>query len=982
MDELLPNTIVSHYRILSKIGSGGMGEVYLAEDTRLDRKVALKFLSAAQAADNENLKRFTQEAKAASALNHQNILTIYEIGTFEDSPYIATEFITGKTLRDRMLSDNRLEVLETLGITTQVAAALCAAHEAGIIHRDIKPENVMIRSDGLVKVLDFGLAKLSSAVTAANLNTTLPQVNTEPGMLMGTIAYMSPEQARGQQLDHRTDIFSLGIMMFELFTGKRPFEGEGQVDLISSILKDEVPTLRQFSPALPRQLERIVDKALRKDRNQRYQHVRDLQIDIDDLRDELKLDSKASRATNRNSEMTLISPAAALTGDHRPSLTGSISTTRRFTILHAMVFALAIAAVVGAAWYFRLGMGANTPPPGSYKTTEVASWTSAAGELFSNASFSPDGKMIAFSSTRSGTKNIWVTQTGSTEAIQITNDGFSNIDPVWSAKGDEIAYFSDRGANPAGGSGQSGIWRISALGGVPRMIGTLSDGNAQLIRWTSTGKIYYQVRRDLVAMDAANGQTQTVLSLNEGDISRIWLAPDEGSIVYPVQDKDNWRILIRPIASETVSEVASGTGKVDGIAWAPEKNRLFYAASVDGVLQVFVTDIGSGRSTRITSAETDVNVVDVASDGKSILTSSAKEESNLWRVNIADKQEGPIARDLSAKFWPAVSPDNTKIAFQSVKNLSQGNYLFDSSIVVKPIKQQDDGRPLVLTEHGFLPQWSPDGTTIAYGKQTGGSRDLYLMNESGGGERRLTTNGLAGVSYSISPYNIVSSYAFTWSPDGRLIAYPSEQNGISNIWTVGVREGTSTVLTSNNDPATSLTSPIWAGDGKRVAVSFQTKGKDANDRMIRGLIVADVETRTSATVYSSNHLNRLIGWSADNNSLIIAEPSKFSGLPPDTTIKKIDIGNGAETTVANLKNVYFYNMFLADDRRSIAFAARNDGHDDIWVLPVTGGTARKITANNDSGLFYSRLAWLHDGSGITFGKQTRFSLLSIVTGIE
>ncbi len=270
-----------------------MGEVYLAEDTKLDRQIALKVLIDEVANDEDRVRRFVQEAKASSALNHPNILTIYEIGEFKNSRYIATEFIKGKTLRDRV-SREPLTLRESLEVILQVTAALGAAHEAGIIHRDIKPENIMIREDRLVKVLDFGLAKLWGPANGSQA-TTLPQMNTHPGMLLGTVAYMSPEQARGHKLDPRSDIFSLGIVMFELFTGQRPFDGEGHLDLISSILKDEAPTLRQISPEMPRQLERIVDKSLRKDRDHRYQHVRDLYIDIEDLLSEMKLEESQSK---------------------------------------------------------------------------------------------------------------------------------------------------------------------------------------------------------------------------------------------------------------------------------------------------------------------------------------------------------------------------------------------------------------------------------------------------------------------------------------------------------------------------------------------------------------------------------------------------------------------------------------------------------------------------------------------------------------
>ena len=543
-----PGDTISHYKVISAIGAGGMGEVYLADDTKLDRQVALKVLLAEVANDEERVKRFVQEAKAASALNHPNILTVFEVGSVDGSQYIATEFIKGKTLRDRMKAGD-LGLTEALGIALQAAAALGAAHAAGIIHRDIKPENIMIRDDGLVKVLDFGLAKLTEkrVETSDPEDATKAHFKTQPGMVVGTVAYMSPEQARGHKLDARSDIFSLGIVMYELFAGKRPFHGESNVDLISSILKDDPPALRQMSPALPRQLERIVDKTLRKDRDHRYQHVKDLQIDLEDLRDELKFEAKL----NKTAESTMaMAPHVTNAGNLRSTFTTSLAATRRFTLLHAFLFGLLAFGVIGGIWFY---YSRYTPPSvaGSFKVAEVANWNSAPGEIFSNASFSPDGKMIAFASTKSGTKNIWITQTTSTEARQVTNDNFANTDPIWSPKGDELAFFSQRGAD--GKPGLAGIWRVPALGGAPKLIGGVADGSIELRRWSASGKIYYQSNDDLQALDMATGISQKVTSFNQNGIKTKWIgiAADERSISYITVSEGNWQMFVSDLAGKS-----------------------------------------------------------------------------------------------------------------------------------------------------------------------------------------------------------------------------------------------------------------------------------------------------------------------------------------------------------------------------------------------------------------------------------------------
>ncbi|MGH9966476.1 MAG: protein kinase domain-containing protein [Pyrinomonadaceae bacterium] len=304
--ELEANTTLSHYRIVSKIGAGGMGQVYLAEDTKLDRKVALKILPAEVATVRLRMNRFVQEAKTASALNHPNILTIYEIDEWSSDPttgegvhFIATEFIDGETLRERM-RNGLMKLGEVLDIATQIASGLAAAHAAGIVHRDIKPENIMVRrDDAVVKVLDFGLAKATETFQQQTLADseaiTRAVVNTDPGMVMGTTAYMSPEQARGLAVDWRTDIWSLGVVLYEMVGGIVPFEGPTKSDIVSNILQKEPPALTLLSDEAHERLDEIVTKALTKDKEERYQSAKDLFIDLKRLRQHLDVQAEIKR---------------------------------------------------------------------------------------------------------------------------------------------------------------------------------------------------------------------------------------------------------------------------------------------------------------------------------------------------------------------------------------------------------------------------------------------------------------------------------------------------------------------------------------------------------------------------------------------------------------------------------------------------------------------------------------------------------------
>jgi serine/threonine protein kinase/Flp pilus assembly protein TadD len=369
MKELELPTTLSHYRMLSKLGAGGMGEVYLAQDTKLNRKVALKILSEDVASNRLRMLRFMQEAKASSALNHPNIITIYEIDESELGHFIALEFIDGQTLREH-LKRREMKIEQVLDVAIQTATALSAAHEAGIIHRDIKPENIMVRSDGIVKVLDFGLAKLTESTLTSEVDMEAPTtaaVKTEPGQVIGTTIYMSPEQARAIEVDHRTDIFSLGVLIFEMVTRRLPFEGSNKMEILGSILSDKAtPPLARYSREAPDELERIVEKALAKEREQRYQSAKDLLIDLRQLRKRLEINAELARTTPPERLATLTSggvSSATKTAPLRGNATTYPTSSAEYVVnqvkLHKRGALIAIGMLVvamlagGVFWYFK-----------------------------------------------------------------------------------------------------------------------------------------------------------------------------------------------------------------------------------------------------------------------------------------------------------------------------------------------------------------------------------------------------------------------------------------------------------------------------------------------------------------------------------------------------------------------------------------------------------------------------------------------------
>jgi serine/threonine protein kinase len=437
------------------LGKGGMGEVYLAQDTRLDRKVALKLLSAEFIKDAERILRFTQEARAASALNHPNIITIYDIGESGDVPYIATEFIDGQTLRQR-ISGGPLPLPEALDIAIQAASALAAAHEAGIIHRDIKPENIMIRSDGYVKVVDFGLAKLIERRAKPEDSGTVmmgPAV-TSYGTVMGTAQYMSPEQARGQAVDARSDIFSLAVVLYETLAGRTPFSGETPSHQIVAILEKEAPLLRALVPNTPPELENAVAKALAKAVDRRYQTCAELVADLKGIRRWLDLeaslqDSNVTGRLTKSGALQMSPPSGQIPAARSP---------RRRAWLAALIAAL-IAAVVAPVGFRRLFHPAI--PFQNYSSEELTD----SGKV-GDAVISPDGRYVVYTQSERGEQSLYMRQLVSGTTVQIQPSARKRYSGLTFSGDGNYLFFARR--EP--GTAASTLYRISSLGGEPNKI--------------------------------------------------------------------------------------------------------------------------------------------------------------------------------------------------------------------------------------------------------------------------------------------------------------------------------------------------------------------------------------------------------------------------------------------------------------------------------------------------------------------------------
>jgi len=434
---LNPGARLDHYEITAPLGKGGMGEVYRARDTRLDREVAIKVLPANFAKDVGRLRRFEQEARATSALNHPNILTVYDIGAASPelggAPYIVEELLNGEELR-AMLKRDAIPMLRAMDYAQQIAAGLAAAHAKGIVHRDLKPENLFVTTDGFVKILDFGLAKLRPPEAIPDSEAPTQRKATDPGTVMGTANYMSPEQARGQDVDARSDIFSLGLVLYEMLAGRAPFTGVNALDVIGAILNQEPAPLRQLVTDTPAELQRIVTKALRKDREQRYQHIKDLLIDLKDLKQELEFEAKlkgaqafgvppsggvatlppeggttkaqpAEAATNELAAARTTSSAKIILGEIKRHKTGVFV---GITILLVCGIALAY-----SVYYF------VSPPQTVARFQNVRLTRLTSHGNVDGAAISPDGKFIAYVQEEAGKQSLWTKAIAGGSAVQI-----------------------------------------------------------------------------------------------------------------------------------------------------------------------------------------------------------------------------------------------------------------------------------------------------------------------------------------------------------------------------------------------------------------------------------------------------------------------------------------------------------------------------------------------------------------------------------
>jgi Tol biopolymer transport system component len=722
-----------HYRLLEKLGEGGMGVVWKALDTKLDREVAIKILPEEMAGDPERMARFEREAKSVAALNHPNIVTIHSVEEAEGIHFITMELVRGKSLTE-LIPKNGLPLAKFFELSTAMADAISTAHQQGITHRDLKPDNVMVGDDGRLKILDFGLAKLRDEAHAIEGSTQFPTATvTQEGKILGSVSYMSPEQAEGKSIDHRSDIFSMGVVLYQMATGQRPFKGDTSVSIISSIMKDTPESITDLNQSLPRHLGRIVKRCLAKEPGRRFQTALDLRNELEELKEEID------------------------SGELPSSSATDIAGKRRIGSLPIALIATAIVVVLaGYIWLNR-----RQPDTGPLNPT-FTQLTFEAGEQWL-PSLMPDGKSFVYVAGN----NIYMRRVGGEKAINLTEDhDGEDTQPTVSPDGESIAFRSEReggGIFIMGATGES-VRRLSDFGYNPAW----SPDGSQLLVTSSGVDLPHSIAPafTLWVIDIATGERK---QLTEGDAIHPQWSPHGHRIAYwslPGGQRDLWTI---PASGGEPVRVTDDDAVDWKPVWSPDGGYLYFSSDRGGAMNLWRIPIDERSGEPLgepqpvtTGAAASRGHLSIAADGRRLAYVETITEANLQRIAF-DPKSGTVrgrpsqvtTGDLKI-FFPSPSPDGEWIAFQGHRGQQEDVYVVRAD--GSGLRRLTDD---IHKDRGV--RWSPDGERIAFFSNRSGSYEIWTIKPDGSELRQIT---------DIPDAEILNP---VWSPDGSLLHYARDK---------------------------------------------------------------------------------------------------------------------------------------------------------------------------------------------------------------
>ena len=803
-------TTLNQYEITGKIGEGGMGAVYSAEDTQLGRQVALKVLPADLAGDPDRLIRFEREARTVAALNHPNVVTLYSVESCDETRFLTMELVDGVPLSE-VVGANGLPVKQFFRLALPLVEAIAAAHARGITHRDIKPTNIMVDRESRVKVLDFGLAKLAQGKgpllqgSDSNLETN---VITGVGQIVGTVAYMSPEQAEGKPVDARSDIFSLGVVLYEMVTGEPPFSGDSPVSVLSAILQLEPKPLSKYRGGLHRQFQRIIDRCLAKDPSRRFQTVLDLRNALDALRDELRADEL------RSDELSL----RDLPGPESVPSRRAAGAPRKVATLLSAAALVIIGMVVGGAGVAALRRPSSVALPTGGEAD--AEWTlmpllSFQDVLPGAPTFSHDSSEVAYAANQNGQWDLWVVPADGVAARRLTDTETVEADPAYSRDGSLIAYTVTAGSEP-------GIYLMPAEGGN----GTLIVEQGSRPSWSPDGESIAYVRQGeiWIASGANYSDRQRVTGHLGSEPEPAWSPTGNALFVYSEIESDVTRFPLDGSEPEPLNLLSPGE-QVTSLA-VSESALILARGEFGGHMTLWRvpldprTDAVIGPPQRLTSGITDDREIAVSADGSKIVFLARKLERHLWAWTLDETTGVPmgaprrLTRSAPLNYYPALSSGGDRLVWTAHSvagllyqmNLDDGSErkltnsrgreareiagvfvpneeaVIYSSTVEGAYRLFRQDCPLCAHIHltqpqnpvaDYFPTVSPDGTMLAFCSNRSGSEDIWVMSLPDGEPRRLTQ--LEGAEQFP-----------TWAPDGRSVLFRSIQGAETDIWQVGV----------------------------------------------------------------------------------------------------------------------------------------------------------------------------------------------------